>query len=108
MTFYERCEIIANQKNLSFYKIAQQVGVSGAAITGWKNGSFPKSDVAVKVASLLGVSVEYLITGEDHNIPISPDEIEFLQIYRKIHPQLHQTAKEQLLSLEAISEKLKK
>jgi len=33
------------------------------------NFSMPPADVAVKIAKALGVSVEYLVTGEDSSIP---------------------------------------
>lgn len=102
MTFYERCEAIAEKKKLSFNEIGRKVGVSGAAITGWKNGSFPKADVIVKVAKLLETSVEYLVTGQDNDYSILPEELEIIQLYRKIQPTLKSAAKEQLSSLASI------
>ena len=84
MTFFERCESIAKQKNISLNELGRQVGVSGAAINGWKNGSFPKVDVALKVAKVLGVSVEYLVTGD----VLSAEETEFINLYRQI-PKLY-------------------
>lgn len=80
MTFFERCEAIAKQKNISLNELGRLVGVSGAAINGWKNGSFPKVDIALKVAKVLDVSVEYLVTG---NV-LSAEESQIVEIYRKI------------------------
>ena len=64
MTFFERCEELAKNNNISLNELGRQVGVSGAAINGWRNGSFPKVDIAYKAAQVLGVTVEYLITGK--------------------------------------------
>lgn len=89
MTFFERCESIAKQKNISLNELGRQVGVSGAAINGWKNGSFPKVDVALKVAKVLGVSVEYLVTGD----VLSAEEANVLKMYRQIPKMYKNMAK---------------
>jgi len=34
-----------------------------------ENASMPPADAAVKIANVLGVSVEYLVTGKEPNIP---------------------------------------
>ena len=82
--FFDNCEELAKQKNISMNKLGEQVGVSGAAINGWKNGSYPKADVAQKVAETLGVTVDYLMTGKtDSGFSIGPKEIELLENYRK-------------------------
>jgi len=82
--FFENCEDIAKQKNISMNKLGDQVGVSGAAINGWKNGSYPKVDVAKKVADTLGVSLDYLMTGKcDSGFDISTRELKLLEHYRK-------------------------
>ena len=38
-----------------------------------ENASIPPADVAVRIAQVLGVSVEYLVTGEEKTIP--PNDI---------------------------------
>ncbi len=54
---------------------------------GIKLGSTPSAETAVKIAGVLGVSVEYLVTGNE--APKSPDEAETrqsqLRLYRKYH-----------------------
>ena len=85
MTFYDRCEMLANEKKIPFSEIASQAGVTGSAITSWKkNDSFPKADVAVKVAKCLNTSVEYLVTGKEGDADLSPEEMEVVQIFRSI------------------------
>lgn len=82
MTFYERCSDLAKQKGISLNELGKKVNVSGAAINGWKTG-YPRADVALRVAQVFGVSVEYLLTGEDTNgLDITTGEIQLLKYYR--------------------------
>ena len=87
--FFENCEKIAKQKNVSMNKLGEQVGVSGAAINGWKNGSYPKADIAQKVADTLGVTVDYLMTGKTNSgVSVTPKELELLEYYRHTNDEL--------------------
>ncbi len=45
--------------------LASDIGVSVSTISMWKNRqNYPSADIAVKIAKKLGVSVEFLVTGE--------------------------------------------
>lgn len=66
--FAERLERLIKEKKLTQTAVADSVGIRRPTISDWKkNGSYPTADVAVKIAKLLGVSTEYLITGQDDN-----------------------------------------
>lgn len=69
---------IANEleyQNISRKELAQKAdfAVSGISL-GISNNSVPSADVAVRIAKVLGVSVEYLVTGKDsaQEKPLSP------------------------------------
>jgi len=65
--FAERLERLIKEKKLTQIAVADSVGIRRPTISDWKkNGSYPTADVAVKIAKLLNVSVEYLITGEEY------------------------------------------
>ena len=68
-TFWERIELLLKKQGFSQKELGEAVSVSGASITGWKNGSIPRADIALKIANYLNVSVEWLITGEEGEIP---------------------------------------
>lgn len=53
------------------YKVSKETGVSQGSLSDWKNGkSTPKVDKLKKIADFFGVSLNYLMTGEeDDNIP---------------------------------------
>ncbi|MBR6081195.1 MAG: helix-turn-helix transcriptional regulator [Treponema sp.] len=66
--FAERLERLIKEKKLTQIVVADTVGIRRPTISDWKkNGSYPTADVAVKIAKLLEVSVEYLITGKEDN-----------------------------------------
>lgn len=44
--------------------MAKRTGVSQGAVSGWLNDAVPKGDVLLRLARSLGVSMEYLLTGE--------------------------------------------
>lgn len=95
MNFYERCEMLAKDKGLSMKELGEKVGVSGAAITGWKNGSQPKLDVALKVAQVLNVSLDFLATGViNQENTFSPESIQIAALYTQLPKNLQLTVSE--------------
>ena len=69
MTFYERIQKILASKNMNFADLSRIIGISQPSMNGWKNGSIPRSDVGVRIAKALDTTVEYLVTGEESEIP---------------------------------------
>nr|DAF30562.1 MAG TPA: helix-turn-helix domain protein [Herelleviridae sp.] len=73
-TFIERLERLMEDKGLQQKDLAEQVGISSNGISTWKiTGALPRADIAVKIARILGVTVEYLVTGELSNLEYSQD-----------------------------------
>lgn len=57
---------LRDKKGLSDYAVAKETGVGRSTLSDWKTGKHePNTDNLIKIASFLGVSVEYLKTGED-------------------------------------------
>ena len=53
------------EKKILQKELAEKAGISTNGISTWKvTGVIPRADVAVKIAAVLGVTVEYLVTGE--------------------------------------------
>ena len=68
-TFIERLERLMADRCLQQKDRAEKVGISSNGISTWKiTGAFPRADIAVKIADILGVTVEYLVTGHIPNI----------------------------------------
>ena len=69
-TIADRIKEICAQKGTSMYKLEKQLNLGNGTIGKWgKNGRQPTYDKAVAVASALGVSADYLLTGEQKEKP---------------------------------------
>lgn len=63
---YQRFVELCEKKGVTAYKVAKETGITTATLSNWKNGRYmPKADKLQKIADFFGVSLEYLITGED-------------------------------------------
>lgn len=64
-------------------EVADRAGISKRAIDSYvgSRGCIPAADIAVKLAKVLGSSVEYLVTGEDSSIKnVIPENSELKHI----------------------------
>ena len=97
---YEIFESLLKKYGVTTYQVAKATGISTASFTGWKQGKWNfKQDKLQKIADYFGVTVDYLITGND-----SPDKKESLlttKDERDISKILEQT-RQQLLSQEGL------
>ena len=79
MGFRENLKAELAYKDILVKELAELSGVSRRTIDNYlrENGSIPSAEAAVRIAKALGVTVEYLITGREHqerkNPPLSPD-----------------------------------
>ena len=64
MTLYERIETLRKSKSISQGKLEKELGFSNGSISKWKN-STPTPERLQKLADYFGVTVEYLMTGEE-------------------------------------------
>lgn len=65
MTIGERIAQLLREQGKMGKDLAAYLGVSAASVTGWARGSYPSSQYIIKISEFLGVSVEYLLTGEE-------------------------------------------
>lgn len=64
---YEIFERLLNERGITAYKVAQETGVTTATLSSWKKGRYtPKREKLQKIADYLGVTVDYLMTGEEN------------------------------------------
>ena len=63
---YEIFEKLLEEYNVTAYKVCKATGLTTATISNWKAGRYtPKQDKMQKIADYFGVSIEYLMTGEE-------------------------------------------
>lgn len=81
MTMYERIENMRKSVGISQGKLEKELGFSNGSISKWKN-STPTPDRLQKIADYFGVSVDYLIKGEEKDSKeyyINPETAELAQ-----------------------------
>ena len=64
MTFYERFETLRKERGISQGKLEKELGFSNGSISKWKN-STPTAERLQKLADYFGVSIQYLMNGEE-------------------------------------------
>lgn len=63
--FYDRFKLLCNQKGVSCNKAATDMGLSNSTPTKWKKtGATPDSKTLAVISDYFGVSISYLLTGE--------------------------------------------
>ena len=66
VTFVERIRKELDKKDISQYQLAKAVGITKTSFSHWEQrGNIPSADIVLRIANFLGVSMEYLITGEE-------------------------------------------
>ena len=70
---YDIFESLLNERGVTAYRVAKETGVTTATLTNWKKGNYtPKQDKLQKIADYFGVTIEYLMTGENSSEVPSP------------------------------------
>lgn len=64
--FASNLEKIRTERKMTQEELAKRVGVSQPAIAQYENGStVPRMNIAIKIAEVLQISIESLITGKE-------------------------------------------
>ena len=71
LIFSDNLQNAMDQNNLHQAGLASKVGVTQASVSKWLNGSIPRGDQLHLVSSALGVSMEWLLTGESGTEKVS-------------------------------------
>ncbi|NLC92650.1 MAG: helix-turn-helix transcriptional regulator [Treponema sp.] len=82
MNFWERVDDLLERKDKNKKALAKEAGFDPSNISkGIKNGNIPAADTALKIANILGVSVEFLVTGTEINENLNVSK--FYLLYQK-------------------------
>ena len=91
MTFRDRLRDLIEYRGLLDKEVASKAGISKRAIDSYvgSESCMPSAEVAVKIAKVLDVSVEYLVTGSVSNASIPNKNIDIiLAKYYKHHEMI--------------------
>lgn len=81
---YEIFERLCKERGVTPYRVSEATGIRTSSLSGWKAGKFtPKQEKLKKIADYFGVSIEYLMTGEEpedkEGYYINPDTADMAQ-----------------------------
>ena len=87
--FYKTFIDLCNSRGVTPSYVGKQIGVSKAAVSGWKNGSLPRDTQLKKIADYFGVPVSYFSEEapeekETAPMPIDIGEENILRMYRSL------------------------
>lgn len=99
MDFYDRMKALMKQKGVTADKMMKDVFGPHATRAQYQaikaRGMYFRADDTLALANYFGVTVEWLLTGEDKHDSKTPEEKQFLDLFN----QLDVTAKATILSL---------
>lgn len=106
MGFKENLKIELNYKDMTVKELAFASGVNKRTIDQYLSAAakMPSAENAVKIATALGVSVEYLVTGKDpaSQTQTSHDELNQTRLYKKYRVLIQKAEKLAPPQLQAI------
>ena len=77
-SFKDRLIDELNYRGISNKEFAEKVGISSGTLGMYLyRGSIPSADVAVRMASVLNISVEYLVTGKENGAKVSKNDSKY-------------------------------
>ena len=72
---YKIFQELLEKNGVTAYKVGKDTKIASSTFTDWKKGrSEPKQDKLKRIADYFGVSVEYLMTGEEKKKAARPKE----------------------------------
>ena len=89
--FISRYESVLKIKKIPKMRFYKECGISDAAVSQWRKGKTnPAMTTINRIAEYIGVSPEYLLTGEQKNpAPMDGDgkSLEFLMLFNQLSPE---------------------
>lgn len=80
---YEIFEKLLKENGVSAYKVSNATGIGRSTFTDWKSGrSKPKEEKLQKIADYFGVTLDYLVSGEEKEVSM-PEQADLWIAIRK-------------------------
>lgn len=66
--FFDQLTKACKMRNITVTSLTQQLKISKSNVTHWKNGTFPNSEVVVRISEYLRVPTDFLLKDDKENI----------------------------------------
>lgn len=87
MDINERMFNTMKKRKITQEQLANALNTSQSVIAGWKNrGTVPSMEYLPAICEVLGVSWEYLVTGEETKNHFTSEEVYLVEQFRKVLP----------------------
>lgn len=98
--FYKKFIDLCNSRGVSPTAVGAQIGVSKAAVSGWKNGSLPRDPQLKRLADYFGVPPEYFLEETPTETKASPTVVEdaMKDLMNHLFDSLSEDAKQEALA----------
>lgn len=104
--FYDIIYKICNEKGTTPTTVLKALGFSTGNVSKWKGGSVPNIDLAYQIAQYLGISMDYLVTGEEtHDSAFTGLDPEWIDIITHIPEEKQKMCKDFLRTHMVIPDK---
>jgi transcriptional regulator with XRE-family HTH domain len=103
--FYDNIYKICTEKGTTPTTVLKELGFSTGNVSKWKKGSIPNVEITLAIARHLGVTMDYLVTGEKAHVGTSVVDPEWIEIISRIPEDRHQMCKDFLRTHMVIPEK---
>ncbi len=95
--FTDRVDVLMSNRNITRYRFCLECEISESSYRAWIRGSIPNAEILYKIAVYFGVSMEYLISGNNPNfaaleLALDSTEKEIINIYRSLDVKSKETA----------------
>lgn len=100
--FYKKFIELCNENGVTPSYVGNQIGVSKAAVSGWKTGSMPRDTQLAKIADYFGVPISYFSeeTPETEKSPAPDKETEdFARYFAMLTPEHQQQIRSAMAEL---------
>lgn len=82
---YEVFSKLLDEKGVTPYRLSKDTGIAQSTLSDWKRGlTTPKTDKLQKIADYLGVSMQYLMTGEDNTPAYTEEDKELMEYLNEL------------------------
>jgi len=83
--FDKRLKLALKSAGYTQVRVAQEIRVSKGAMLNYVKGRIPEAEILYKISKLLGVSIEWLLTGKESREVLTNEEEMLIDYYRKLN-----------------------